>query len=116
MESVNMSDLAIKMLQWEQVQRLADNLRAIIESMVMRTGKTQIVGNVRATYSGGRKTYDYHTGAGNVPVTDRSVIERFTVIPPSYIDWRKVCEHVKVPKADIPFTQSEPSVKVKLLK
>ena len=53
------SQLAALMLQWEQVQRQADALRAQIEAAVLSLGKTQTVGNVRATFSAGRRTFDY---------------------------------------------------------
>ena len=53
------STLAVKMLEWETTQRAADALRAEIEAAVLEVGKTQTVGNVRATYSAGRRTFDY---------------------------------------------------------
>ena len=115
--NVDMSELARKMLRWEEAQLFADDLRAEIKSAVMRIGRTQTVGNVRASYSGGRKSYDYHAGAASVsaPIINRGIIERFTIVPPPRVDWRKICEHVGVNKADIPFTQGDPSVAVKLL-
>jgi hypothetical protein len=47
------------MLDYEAMQRRADALRAAIEALVLEMGKTQTVGNVRATYSAGRRTFDY---------------------------------------------------------
>lgn len=113
---VDTSDLAMKMLRWEEAQRFADELRGAIEDTVMQIGRTQTVGNVRATYSKGRKSYDYREAAleGDVDVSN-ATIELFTVTPAPKTDWRKICEHVGVDKADIPFTQSPPSVMVKLL-
>lgn len=115
MESkIDMSALAMKMLEWERKQKEADLLRAEIEWAVMGIKRTQTVGNVRATYSGGRKAYDYQDAAYCHPVSE-ATIELFTVTPAPKTDWRKICQHVGVEKDDIPFMQSAPSVRVKLL-
>lgn len=112
---VDMSWLAKMMLRWEEAQLLADKLRARIETAVMQIGETQTVGNVRARYSGGRKSYNYQTAAILCPAANQSVIKEFTITPEPYTDWRKVCEHAGVERNDIPFTKSEPTVTVKLL-
>lgn len=54
------STLASLMLDYEAAQRRADALRTQIEAAVLEIGKTQTVGNVRATFSAGRRTFDYH--------------------------------------------------------
>ena len=56
---MNATELATLMLEWETTQRAADALRAEIEAAVLALGKTQTVGNVRATFSAGRRTFDY---------------------------------------------------------
>lgn len=113
---VDMSQLATMMLEWERQQKRADALRTTIEATVMQIGKTHTVGNVRASYSGGRKTYNYQeAGDAHLKVTGE-MIRLYTTRPPPVTDWRKVCEHVGVERSDIPFTQSPPSVTVKLLK
>ena len=53
------SQLAALMLEWEAAQRKADELAAKIRAAVLTIGKTQVVGNVRATFSAGRRTFDY---------------------------------------------------------
>ena len=53
------STLASLMLDYEAAQRKADALRTEIEAAVLEIGKTQTVGNVRATFSAGRRTFDY---------------------------------------------------------
>lgn len=110
---LDLSELAMKMLRWEEAQMFADQLRSKIEDMVMAIGKTYTVGNVKAVYSSGRKRYDYQTAADGL--ASNVAIELFTVMPAPRTDWRKICDHIGIEKADIPFTQSEPSVKVKLL-
>ncbi len=110
---IDTSRLAMKMLRWEEAQLFADGLRAEIETTVMAIGKTQTVGNVRASYSAGRKSYDYRKAADGNWLISEAAVEQFTVTPPPKTDWRKVCNHVGI--KDIPFTQSDPSVRVKLL-
>lgn len=112
---IDMSELAGAMLKWERIQKEADLLRAEIEWAVMAIKRTQTVGNVRATYSGGRKSYNYQAAAILCPAANQSVIKEFTVIPPPRTDWRKICQHVGIEKDEIPYVQSEPSVRVKLL-
>ena len=56
---VDVTELAHKMLEWQEAQARADLLKMDIEAAVLQIGKTQTVGNVRATYSAGRKSYDY---------------------------------------------------------
>ena len=74
---MNKSDLAQTMLKWEQVQREADALAA-----ELGIGKTQTVGNVRASYSGGRKSYDYQAAADGHPMVGRATAGLFmTIIP-----------------------------------
>lgn len=62
---MNATELATKMLEWETTQRAADILRAEIETAVLELGKTQTVGNVRATFSAGRRTFDYRAAVDN---------------------------------------------------
>ena len=50
------SELAAKMLQWEEVKRSLDALTEEIQAAVLAIGKTQTVGNVRASFAAGRKT------------------------------------------------------------
>ena len=109
---MNASELATKMLEWEQAKRGLDALTAEIEAAVLEVGQTQTVGNVRATYSGGRTSYDYQAAGVNAPA---GVVADYTkTVTTTTTDWKTICdvEHI----ADIPFTQSAPSVTVKLLK
>jgi hypothetical protein len=109
--SMNATELAMKMLEWEQAQRKADALKAEIESAVLEVGATQTVGNVRASYSGGRKSYDYR---GALAGYDEVSLEPWkTEIPAAtMLDYRAACKGLGV---EAPYTQSEPSVTVKLL-
>jgi len=62
---MDQSLLARTMLEWEATQRKADELAAQIKTAVLAIGKTQVVGNVRATFSAGRRTFDYETAIAN---------------------------------------------------
>lgn len=53
------SQLAALMLKWEATQRQADGLAEQIKAAVLTIGKTHVVGNVRAAFSAGRRTFDY---------------------------------------------------------
>jgi len=110
---MNASELAQKMLVWEQQKRSLDALTAEIEAAVLELGQTQTVGSVRATYSGGRKSFAYDAAATQVGVTiPQELVDEHTQTT-QRIDWKAICEVAGV--TDIPFTQSEPSVSVKLL-
>jgi hypothetical protein len=114
-EGVDMSELAANMLEWEKLQKRADDLANWIKLHVMAMEKTQTVGNVRATYSAGRKSYDYEAGARAVfPENDPDALyDVAKIYEKTTIDWREMCEEHKI--EDIPFTQGKPSVSVKLL-
>ena len=99
---------ALLMLEWEQAQTKADALELQIKDAVLGLGKTQTVGNVRATYSNGRKRYDYETGAVEHPNFTVEIAESKSK---TVIDWRGVCNALN---AEAPYTQSEPSVSLKL--
>lgn len=111
---MNASELASKMLEWEQKKRELDALTAEIEAAVLEVQQTQTVGNVRATYSGGRKSYDYESAVlSRNNAEDAPVLQAHTVTV-LQVQWKAVCDALGI--VDIPFTQSEPSVTVKLLK
>lgn len=107
---MNATELAKAMLEWEEMQRKADELAEAIKNTVMKIGKTQTVGNVRASFRSSIKRYDYQSAADGHPAVREATLELFTK---KSIDWRGVCKHAGI--EDVPFTQSEPSVSLKLL-
>ena len=114
---MDMSDLAARMLEWEETQRKSNALKAIIEAEVLALGRTQNVGNVRASYSGGRKSYNYEgaiSAMGEAGVLEAGALEPYTTtIPATWrTDYRAACKGLGV--EDVPFTQSAPSVTLKL--
>lgn len=104
------TELARKMLEWQEAQAKADVLKMDIEAAVLELGKTQTVGNVRATYSAGRKIYDYTEAWRNHGYGSGVDIEKFTKIT---YDYRAACLEAQID--DIPFTQSAPSVLLKII-
>lgn len=118
-EKMNLSELATALLQWEQKRRELDALEADIKVAVLALGKTQTVGNVRATYSAGRRTFDYETPI-RVCMTEhpesatyvQGLIEKNTRIE-TITDWSRVCGDMKIdPLVE---NKSAPSVSLKLL-
>jgi hypothetical protein len=108
---MDMSILAKKMLEYERVQRQADALKHRIEEAVMDLGKSQTVGNVKATFRNGRKSYDYEA-IGSTAKREQ-IMARTKMVAKT--DWRKlVLEDLGIEQDDVPFTQGDPSVSVKL--
>jgi hypothetical protein len=132
-EMMNPSELAAKMLQWEKDKRALDQLTVEIEEEVLKIQKTQVVGNVRVTYSGGRATYDYEKSAYGAPGTAEleekystekavvnwdavaaevpDVVEKYTSISIA-VDWKAVCDAAKI--KPIVVSKTEPTAKIKL--
>ena len=111
---MDMSTLAAKMLEWEKIKGQLDALTKEIQGAVMEIKTTHNVGNVRATYSQGRKSYEYSTAILRAQITTEQLKPFTKTIPAtSVVDFRTACKELKI--EDIPFTQPEPSVTVKLL-
>lgn len=125
------SELAKKMLDWEEKKRVLDTLGAEIEAEVLKIAKTQVVGGVRVTYSGGRATYDYEIPAREASIeliekysTERKVVDwdavadevpevikKFTSVEVS-VDWKAVCKESKIDPVIL--SCSEPTATIKL--
>jgi len=104
------------MLEWQEAQAHADLLKMEIETAVLALGKTQSAGNVRATYSAGRKSYNYQAGfeeAVNAGLDPRALDPFITVIPETTrIDYTTACKTLEIAP---PFTQSAPAVSLKII-
>ncbi len=103
------SVLAQKMLEWEELKRRLDVLEGHIQDAVMAIGKTQTVGHVRATYSGGRKTYNYEVAVRSAEIPEDDWVTKTTV------DFKATCDRAMIIVGDALITQSPPSVTMKLL-
>ena len=113
-EKLDLSDLALKMLEWEKKRKELEMMEALIEYNVLSLGKTQNVGNVRVTYSKGRKTYDYQNTA-IAHDADEAIIDAHTSTPAPVINWRGVCEEIGLSQDAIRHRKGEPSAKIKLV-
>ena len=111
MTETNMYWLAQAMLTWERSRRELDELEGKIKNAVLQLGKTQTVGNVRATYSKGRKSYDYRAALA-LDADNPDVMKPWGKISVSY-DYRQACKDLKI--EDIPYTEGKPSVGLKLM-
>ena len=111
------SKLAQLMLEYEKSLMNTNDLADKIKAAVLELGKTQTVGNVRASYSKGRKRYDYKAAGQIALIAEDLTIEdlaQFTKTIPATIntDWTALC---KAHKITAMFTQSAPSVTLKLV-
>ena len=108
-------ELAMKMLEWGELAEKLAALEEEISAEVLTIGKTQTVGNVRASFNNGRTTYDYEQtamryGDGKGYVFD-NVVSAYTM---PVTNWRDVCKHFEIVDPVVK-SQSEPSVKLKLV-
>lgn len=111
---MNASELAGMMLEWETLQRQADALAEQIRQAVLEIGKTQTVGCVRASYSSGRKTYDYEGTVRNwfpAEVLDPMLPEYTTT--KTTVDWKRMVDDHAISLVMIA-AESGPTVTIKL--
>ena len=115
------SELAELMLEWEKVKRQLDEIEEGIKAEVLKLGVSQQVGNVRATYSAGRKRYDYedavnHTWNVAKEEGNTEIENLFPILmnrnARTVYDYRTICQEAGI--ENVPFTQGEPSVSIKL--
>jgi len=105
--------LAADLFEWGELAEKMARLEERIKPQVLELGKTQTVGNVRATFSQGRRAYDYrgafynHFAGKPLP---RDLMAEYE--QPNY-DWKALCENQEI--TNISWAQSPPSVKIKLL-
>jgi len=128
---MNASELAEKILLWEKNKLSLDVLGSEIEAEVLKLEKTQVVGGVRVTYSGGRATYDYTTPCATVSneikskyATQREstdwaavadevpdVVAKFTTVETDY-DFKAICKEAKV--EPVVLSKTDPTATIKL--
>lgn len=104
------SKLATAMLEWEKKRRELDSLEEVIKGAVLDLGKTQTVGNVRASYSKGRQRYKYDLAVEECACISEEIMSAHTKM---VIDYRGVCLDAGL---EVPFSQGAPSVSIKVCK
>jgi hypothetical protein len=111
-KSMNASELAQRMLDWEIVRRQLDEIEAEIVPEIMERRETLTVGLVRATYSRGSRTFDYEQAG--LLCANSSLVAKHTK---PVTNWSAVCkdklfdQDVRIPVK----SRGESSVKLKLL-
>lgn len=127
---MNASELAKAMLEWGEAKLRLGEMEAEIKSAVLELGKTQTVGNVRASYSRGRKSYRYQESVEREQLTGEELApyqstetdyraackaltdEELAPFQSIKTDYRAACKAFNI---GLEFTQGKPSVKVKLI-
>ena len=106
------TELALRMLEWGNLMRQADVFRLQIEAEVLARGKTHTVGAVRASYSAGRKHYNYAAAVINAIKESELDPDLLSAYESTVCDYHRICKDFGI---DAPFAQSSLSVTVKLL-
>ena len=83
---MNKSELAGKILLWEEKKTELDNLEDEIKQEVLTLKLSQKVGNVSVSYTNGRRELDYETPGKLAPA---EIIKNNTTIN-SFVDWEEV--------------------------
>ena len=104
------SDLAHALLDWETNRRELNALEVDITAYMLETGKSAQVGDVRATYYAGRKTYQWEQAARDHKFPYELLVQ---YEKPTY-DWKGICEHLGITQENCPFTDTGPRVTLKL--
>ena len=128
---MNKSELAGKILLWEEKKTELDNLEDEIKQEVLTLKLSQKVGNVSVSYTNGRRELDYETPGKLAPaetIKNNTTINSFvdweevsTLIDPDIIvectketetvNWSNVCKEAKI-EADV-IKEGIPSVSIK---
>ena len=82
--------LTEKMARWEELKYEISALEADISKEVLALGKTQQVGNVRASYAKGRKIYNYE-GIAKVINIPPEIMDAHTK---QITDWTKIVKEL----------------------
>jgi hypothetical protein len=106
---VDKTALAMLLLEWGQKQEELETIEANIKECVLQLEKTQVVGDVRATYSKPRAKRDYEIAGKQAP---KEIQDRHTTTSiVTKTDWKSICEDAEI--EDIPTTYGNPSVTIK---
>ena len=106
--------LAQAMLDWSDLMHQAKAIEEKIEATVIRLEKTQVVGDVRATYYSGRRKYEYEDAW--VDAYEKGLVEERHPLDFSKVtyDYRQACAAHEIDADGFARQVSGPSVKVKL--
>jgi len=113
--------LAKDMLAWREKRLELDVIEDRIKQAVLELGKTQTVGDVRATYSAGRRTFGYQQAVDDYIASGpddlesfMGTVETFTrLVTTTTVDYKAICDFCKIEAPVI--GQGESSVSVKFV-
>lgn len=108
------TELAKKMLEWGELKTQLDALEEEIQQGVLEARKTITVGNVRATYSNPRKTYQAWDDAVLESAPDGFDPKTYEVVTVA-IDWKKAAADNSIERKSWVDENAKPSVSVKML-
>ena len=109
------TQLAEAMLKYGKLMDEAAALETQIKAAVLEVGKTQTVGNVRATFSNPRKTYQSWEDAVMDNEPDGFVPEDYLVYAEPQMDWQKAGKDFGIERESWIAEDAKPSVSVKLI-
>lgn len=103
------NEVAKLMLDWGDLKDKMDAIEKQVSDYILaqETPKTIVVGRIRATYSQGRRTFDYPAACKDVPP---EVIEKHTRIE-EVTDWPEIAREFDL---KVPYTQADPKVTLKI--
>jgi predicted transcriptional regulator len=87
--------LTEKMAKWEELKLEISKLEADIKKEVLELGKTQQVGNVKASFAKGRTNYNYQGIAEAIEVPEE-VMSKYTE-QKTVTDWTKIVKELSPP-------------------
>ena len=122
---MNIRDLHMKMLLWEDKREELDELEAEIRAGILELQETQKVGHVVASYSGGRRTFEYErpvlaARAKAIEEMDEARIQDINAAMQMHtttkvtVNFRNVCETLQLTREEV--DKSDPSVTLKLVR
>lgn len=109
--------LTEKMTRWAELKAEISALEAEISAEVQAIGKTIDAGPVRASYTAGRRSYDYQAIAAHINVPEALVEKHTTTRTDVRTDWRALVLEVKPAEEIVEqfCTAGTPSVTLKIL-
>jgi hypothetical protein len=111
--------LAKDMLEWREKRTELDVIEDRIKQAVLELGKTQTVGDVRATYSAGRRTFGYQRAVDDYisraphPLQSLAADVELHTHTTTAVDYKALCELWKVEAPVV--KQGTPSVDIKFV-
>jgi hypothetical protein len=113
--------LAKDMLAWREKRTELDVIEDRIREAVLELGKTQTVGDVKASYSAGRRTFGYQQAVQDYMAQKPEMMQALIAdvesqtrtVTTTTVDYKTLCGRWKLEAPVV--AQSEPSVSIKFV-